>query len=91
MNNPITARIDLALELASWRYPEQPVKKIYLRDEDWRQFDEEMRQDWPTAAHSFSYRDIQIFPAKSHSIVATKGGCSVNVPKRIRRRTKVAA
>jgi hypothetical protein len=87
----ICTRIDTALELARWRYPEAPVKAIYLRDEDWEAFNQAMRKDWPTAAATFSYRDVQIFKAKSHSIVATKGGCSVCIPKRLSARVRKAA
>jgi hypothetical protein len=90
MNDPITHRMDVAIERGRWRFPKSPPSRFYLDSEDWRQFDEEMRADWPSAAHTFSYQDIQIHPA-TRSRLALKGGCLVCVPKHVSPRTKAAA
>jgi hypothetical protein len=86
----ITHRLDVALERAAWRYPESPVKAIYLTVDDWADFDAAMREDWPTAAHTFSYRDVQI-RSGTRSRLVTKNGCLVCIPKHVSPRTREAA
>lgn len=90
MNDPITSRMDAALERARWRFPESPARFFYLDPTDWQEFDAEMRLDWPTAAHTFSYRDIQIRSAKK-SRLTTKHGCLVAIPKHLSPATRQAA
>ena len=87
---PVTARMDIAIERAKWRFPESPPKRFYLDKEDWAQFDAEMRAEWPSAAHTFSYLGIQIYPA-TRSRLVTQNGCLVCVPKHASPRTKAAA
>jgi hypothetical protein len=83
--------MDAAIEIASFRYPESEVRWIYLNDDDWAAYDEEIRKDWPSAVRSFSYRDVQIRRAARRSCVITNRGCCVLVPKRLSPRVKKAA
>jgi hypothetical protein len=86
----ILARLDAAFERAGWRYPESSVRWIYLDEQDWRDFDAAIREEWPSVAHCFSYRDVQIRKG-NRSRLSTKGGCLVCVPKRLSPRIAVAA
>jgi hypothetical protein len=72
----ILARLDAAFERAGWQ--------------DWRDFDAAIREEWPSVAHCFSYRDVQIRKG-NRSRLSTKGGCLVCVPKRLSPRIAVAA
>lgn len=85
----ITDRMDVAIERAKWRYPESPPKRICLDEQDWREYDQLSSEEWGGPVHAFSYRDLQIFPAR-RSRLFTKHGCMVAVPKALGSRARAA-
>ncbi|HEY8593288.1 MAG TPA: hypothetical protein VIL42_10565 [Sphingomicrobium sp.] len=86
----ITDRMDAAFERARWRFPGDPPKAIYLSGAEWAQYDDEVRETWPSAVRCFAYRDVQI-RSGNRSRLVTKTGCLVAIPKRLSVRVRAAA
>lgn len=96
----ILDRIDCALEKMAFRQME--VRAIYLNDEDRKAFDKEMTRQYRAATgskakvYSCSYGDHLLY--RDHelrgggkSIIYSKQGVGVMIPKRVSRRVAIAA